>query len=392
MNKFTELRLKLCRVGTTLLQVFLIASAVLIALHVALIPVWLQQHWLVFAASAAFWILAETTVFWLGILCVYVASVQLGIRIRVLGVVLGMIPVANLIMLDKIIKTVDAEIRFETEKLALNATRQGEQLCQTRYPILLVHGVFFRDTRYFNYWGRIPHELKENGATVYYGEHPSAATIKDCAATLAERIRAITEETGCEKVNIIAHSKGGLDCRCMLCDKEATARVASLTTINTPHRGCNFADALLETVPEKVKRKVASAYNTALRKLGEPEPDFMAAVADLTEKHCLKNNQQFTAPHSVYCQSIGSKLNRATGGKFPLNLSYHLVRLFDGCNDGLVSENSFKWGDNYRLLTTTGRRGISHGDMIDLNRENIPGFDVREFYVQLVHDLKAKGL
>ena len=30
--------------------------------------------------------------------------------------------------------------------------------------------------------------------------------------------------------------------------------------------------------------------------------------------------------------------------------------------------------------------------MIDLNRENIDGFDVREFYVQTVAQLKRKGL
>lgn len=30
--------------------------------------------------------------------------------------------------------------------------------------------------------------------------------------------------------------------------------------------------------------------------------------------------------------------------------------------------------------------------MIDLNRENIPGFDVREFYVQLVAGLKTRNL
>ena len=28
----------------------------------------------------------------------------------------------------------------------------------------MVHGVFFRDFRYFNYWGRIPKELKRHGA------------------------------------------------------------------------------------------------------------------------------------------------------------------------------------------------------------------------------------
>ena len=43
-------------------------------------------------------------------------------------------------------------------------------------------------------------------------------------------------------------------------------------------------------------------------------------------------------------------------------------------------------------MTVQGKRGISHGDMIDLNRENFEGFDVREFYVELVADLKKRGL
>ena len=43
------------------------------------------------------------------------------------------------------------------------------------------------------------------------------------------------------------------------------------------------------------------------------------------------------------------------------------------------------------MLSVSGKRGISHGDVIDLNRENFDGFDVREFYVQLVSDLKQKG-
>jgi triacylglycerol lipase len=43
-------------------------------------------------------------------------------------------------------------------------------------------------------------------------------------------------------------------------------------------------------------------------------------------------------------------------------------------------------------LEASGPEGISHGDMIDLNRYNLPGFDVREFYVQLVADLRQRGL
>lgn len=57
-----------------------------------------------------------------------------------------------------------------------------------------------------------------------------------------------------------------------------------------------------------------------------------------------------------------------------------------------MAESSFRWGDDYIFLETDGKRGISHGDMIDLNRENIPGFDVREFYVDLVSRMKKMGL
>jgi triacylglycerol lipase len=73
-------------------------------------------------------------------------------------------------------------------------------------------------------------------------------------------------------------------------------------------------------------------------------------------------------------------------------MAYHLVKYYDGENDGLVGLNSFAWGSRYQLITTAGKRGITHLDIIDMNRENIPGFDVREFYVRLVSDLRQQGL
>lgn len=77
----------------------------------------------------------------------------------------------------------------------------------------MVHGVFFRDFRYLDYWGRIPAELEKNGTVIYYGNHQSAASVADSGAEIAARIKAVLQETGSEKVNIIAHSKGGLDSR-----------------------------------------------------------------------------------------------------------------------------------------------------------------------------------
>ena len=83
---------------------------------------------------------------------------------------------------------------------------------------------------------------------------------------------------------------------------------------------------------------------------------------------------------------------KASSGRFPLNLTHAFVGYFDGENDGLVGVDSFEWGEGLTMLYPKGRRGISHGDMVDLNRENISGFDVREFYVGLVSSLKDRGL
>ena len=336
-------------------------------------------------------VLVENIVFWNGIIRIYISSTQLAIKWRVLGIVCGWIPVVHLVVLTMLIRIVEREVQCEQEKLLLNQERKMERICQTKYPILMVHGVFFRDSNYINYWGRIPNALAENGARIFYGNHQSAASVADCAQELDARIRQIVAETGCEKVNIIAHSKGGLDCRYALSMLGTAKYVASLTTINTPHRGCEFADYLLSKIPQKQQQAVANTYNATLRRLGDPNPDFLAAVYDLTADMCNQRNENIKDVPGVYYQSVGSKLNMASSGRFPLNFTYQLVNYFDGRNDGLVGEKSFPWGANYQFLVVNGTRGISHGDMIDMNRENFEGFDVREFYVQLVYDLKKRG-
>lgn len=336
-------------------------------------------------------VVAEAAVFWGGMLRVYCTSVQLGLKHRVLAALCGWIPFLNIWYLLKIIRIVSDEVEFETEKWELDETRAENEICKTQYPLLLVHGVFFRDYRYINYWGRIPKELRRNGATVYYGQQQSAAAVEDSGRELAARIRQIVEETGCGKVNIIAHSKGGLDSRAAIAHQGMGPYVATLTTINTPHRGCIFAEYLLGKVPEAARRKIAETYNAAMRRMGDENPDFLAAVTDLTASACAARNAVTPDDPGVVYESVMSYCKRARNGKFPLNMTYPIVKHFDGRNDGLVSVDSARWGSRFTLLEPAGKRGISHGDVVDLNRENIPGFDVREFYVNLAADLKCRG-
>ena len=386
-----RLRLRICHHGGVLLGAFAISLLVSVLYHAALAIFTFKTNFTLLIRSTEWCIAASECVFWNGILCVYATSKHLGVKWRVVGAICGMVPVINLIALGIIIDMVMDEVEHELVLERIEKNGEGER-CKTKYPILFVHGVFFRDSKHFNYWGRIPRSLKARGATVYYGDHQSALAVADSGYELAARIRYILDRYKCEKVNIIAHSKGGLDCRYAISEYGIAPYVASLTTINTPHRGCLFAERLLSLASDRLKKYVSTAYNVTLRDLGDEDPDFMAAVTDLTAAECIKRNESLNFPEGIYAQSVGSILKKWHTGQFPLNLSYHYVKKFDGPNDGLVGESSFAWGEKYTLITVQGTHGISHADVTDFTRADVKGFDVLEFYADLVEDLKNKGL
>lgn len=155
----------------------------------------------------------ELYIFWKGIIIVYATSQQIGVKWRGWGMACGMIPVAHIVMLFILLFTTLNEIRFERDKIRLNKERKDKQICKTKYPILMVHGAFFRDSRLLNYWGRVPDELIQNGAQIFYGDQDSSSSVMASAEKLAKRIKDIIEKTGCEKINIIAHSMIWFICR-----------------------------------------------------------------------------------------------------------------------------------------------------------------------------------
>ena len=317
-------------------------------------------------------------------------SRNLGIVNRLLIVLLWWAPILNFIILNGCCKKVRYEYFYEQSKELRNDVRKENEVCRTRYPIVMVHGIFFRDWMFINYWGRIPKELMRNGAQIFYGKQQSSNEVCKSAQELKENILKIINDTGCEKVNIIAHSKGGLDSRYAISCLGLSKYVASLTTVNTPHRGCKYVDFLLDKTPDKFKNYVAKKYNRTFVKLGDKNPDFLAGVADLTAEKCSQFNIKVKDVEGVLYQSVTSKMKNMFSSGFPLNIGYILAKIFDGENDGLVEVSSAKWG-NFLGTLTAGKKGISHGDMVDLTRQDIRGYDVCEFYVDLVRKLKEKG-
>jgi len=370
---------------------FFLAVQIALYIYVGLIsPMDMKRSVLII--NAVFSVVFISVLLFNGMTRITFTSKQLGAVLRVLIFFVWWVPVVNYILLGMACKTVKTEYKFLREKRLLNEGRKGQCFCRSRYPLLMVHGVFFRDWKYFNYWGRIPKELTDNGAQIFYGNHNSALPVEQAGQELKTRIEEIMRETSSEKVNIIAHSKGGLDARYAISCLGMDAHVASLTTVNTPHRGTPIAGKLLDLAPEKLAQAIGRQYGKLFAKLGDDNCDFMGSVNGLTAEECDRLNQIMPDRAGVLYQSVGSQMDAASSAGPPLNAGYAIIKPLGGDNDGLVCTDSMAWGNCLEILRPQHKKGISHGDMIDLTRKNIPGFDVCEFYVRLVNELREKGL
>lgn len=325
-----------------------------------------------------------------GIIRIALNSKQVKIKNHVLMICFWWFPLVNLFIARKFYKIAGREYVVESDRIELENARAENEICRTKYPVILVHGIFFRDWQFFNYWGRIPAALIRNGATIYYGKQQSSSSVARSAEEIRRTILKVIEETGAEKVNIIAHSKGGLDSRYAISCLGMDKYVATLTTINTPHKGCDMVDYLLEKIPSSIAEFIAKRYNGIFSKLGDQNPDFMAGVHDLSAVRAAKYDEEMPDSPIVSYRSVMTVMRSASSAGFPLNIGYKMIKKLNGENDGLVWERSAVHGE-YKLIRPETKRGISHGDVIDLNRENINGFDVREFYVDMLCKLQQEG-
>ena len=325
-----------------------------------------------------------------GIIRIALNSRQIRIKDHVLMICFWWFPIVNLLVVRRFYKTAKCEYIVERDRIELENARAECEVCRTKYPVILVHGIFFRDWQFFNYWGRIPAALVRNGAEIYYGKQQSSSSVARSAEEIRRTILKVIKETGAEKVNIIAHSKGGLDSRYAISRLGMDKYVATLTTINTPHKGCDMVDNLLNKIPSSVVAFIAKRYNGIFSKLGDENPDFMAGVHDLSAARAGKYDEEMPDSPLVSYRSVMTVMRSASSAGFPLNIGYKMIKKLNGENDGLVWERSAVHGE-YRLIRPATKRGISHGDVIDLNRENINGFDVREFYVDMLFRLCQEG-
>lgn len=265
-----------------------------------------------------------------------------------------------------------------------------------RYPILLVHGMGFRDSRLVGYWGRIPETLQRAGCRVFFGNQDSNGSIETNARQISARIGEILAETGAARVNIIAHSKGGLDSRYAITALGMAEPVASLTTISTPHHGSETVDCLMR-LPKPLVRTAGFCADVWCRVLGDRHPDSYRVFQSFTTAAAAEFNANTPDCGSVFYQSYAFVMQNPFSD-FLLWLPNLVVGVIEGENDGLLPPSAVKWGNFRGVYRGNGRRGISHLDEIDLRRRPLSRkcgsgvSDITDLYLQIVRDLQEYGL
>ena len=175
----------------------------------------------------------------------------------------------------------------------------------------------------------------------------------------------------------------------MIHELEMGDKIASLTTISTPHNGSKTMDFLLK-MPKFIYRSVSFFVNLYFKILGDINPDFYNTCHQFTTAYSKEFNDKIINYNDIYYQSYASAMKNSFSDIF-LSVPHFFVKKFDGINDGIVSIESAKWGEFKGVIQGNQNRGVSHADIVDMRRKNFSEIDIRDIYISIVKDLKQKG-
>ena len=280
------------------------------------------------------------------------------------------------------------------------------------YPILLHHGFFgFDSIGPLNYYYQVAADLRARGETVVEASIDPIQSSEVRGAELAALIDSTLETTGACKVNVIAHSQGGLDVRYVIGSLGYGDRIASVVTVATPHRGTRVADAVLGLVPGGSQALLDFFAHIVGRVLYSPmeDSDLMASLRSLSQANvsafdAANPDDPRVAFYSIAGRSnldhddaeCGTALWPNPTGNDPIDAllsptgAFLRGNVFDPTvNDGLVTVASAKWGTFLACIPADHFDEV--GQIADRGADPISGFDHLDFYERVVTFLHGRA-
>ena len=221
------------------------------------------------------------------------------------------------------------------------------------------------------YFYGVQDALSKDGHLVFVTQVDPYNSSEIRGAQLLTQVQAILGDTGAEKVNLICHSQGALDCRYVA--NQIGKQIGAVVLV----AGVNRGDYVADVASGVVQGPTGDAVNLLLTLFGDgvldpggsPNTDAQAAIAQLTTAGCDAFNAKYPDDPNVAYFSIAGRSQNGGGDidcgsdreapfiekwdqvTSPVNaLLSGTATLINGSaspsptNDGLVTVASAKWG------------------------------------------------
>ncbi len=250
------------------------------------------------------------------------------------------------------------------------------------WPIVLVHGFAgWKKLGPVDYYWHVPARLRAAGFEVFVPGTSPVNRIELRARSLVTQLLAQYPDPHV-KLNLVAHSMGGLDARYAISVLGLGPRVASLTTIGTPHKGTSVTDVICGLVPGPA----FTLSNFAFFRLGWD----ITCTEQLTRRYLKSTFNPVVQddPGVAYFSYAGLADPLGHSGHYlepELALSWWVISKHEGASDGLIPVSSAKWG------TFKGTIPADHWHEIGQPFGITGHFDHEKFYEKVATDLEAGG-
>lgn len=214
------------------------------------------------------------------------------------------------------------------------------------------------------------------------------AQIETRAESWGILIRQLLNELQCPKLNIVAHSMGGLDIRYAISKLNTASAIESLTTVSTPHHGTSLAELVLGA-PQTIRNKIAGFLDW----MGDyvypdTKNDSTASVRQLTREYVTSQfNPSVPDVDEVSYYSYSAAVGKGTDEPIQVLARYqnNYIHQAEGLNDGMVSVQSAKWGTHIK----TGN--ISHLEQLNFSTRDDRKPLFKAFWLDVIKMLQTNG-
>lgn len=271
----------------------------------------------------------------------------------------------------------------------------------TRNPIVLVHGMggFDEALGFLNYFFGVEENLLNQGYDVHVTDTAMFDDSEMRAQQMESQVMGYLTETGASKVNIIAHSQGGLDTRHLISVMGHGPDIAVVAMVAVPNRGVIVGDMVAGTI-QGISREVISAIIDFFVDLvdGE-ESDIVSALLQISVQSMEEefNPAHPDDPNVVYWSWAGITCGLLEFSCKPhssdivspvLLLTHTLIAngpegVGSGLNDGMVPLKSAMWGE------FIGTIDADHAD--EIGQVPSGNFDHKQFYRDVANRLYTHG-